>query len=125
MASAKNSSRRSSLSTTTMALPPNTYEGRTKIGYPIRSAILRASSKDLAVPFAGCCSPSLLSIAAKSSRSSARSILSKSVPNNCTPASCSRFANFNGVCPPSCTITPMGFSSSITCMTSSKVRGSK
>ena len=42
-----------------------------------------------------------------------------------TPLSCSACASFSGVCPPYCTITPSGFSSSTISSTSSSVSDSK
>jgi hypothetical protein len=50
---------------------------------------------------------------------------SKLVPMSGTPASWSARASFKGVCPPSCTITPIGCSASTTFITSSNVSGSK
>ena len=52
-------------------------------------------------------------------RSSARSIASTLVPSSGTPAAASPAASFSGVCPPNCTITPSGRSTSITPSTSS------
>ncbi len=65
------------------------------------------------------------SSAPKRLRSSARSIESGDVPMIGTPASCRRIARFRGVCPPNCTITPSGFSTSTMFITSSNVSGSK
>ena len=42
-----------------------------------------------------------------------------------TPSCSSGSANFSGVCPPSCTMTPIGFSRSTISSTSSSVSGSK
>ena len=41
------------------------------------------------------------------------------------PAASKARANFSGVCPPYCTITPIGFSKSTISITSSNVTGSK
>ena len=79
----------------------------------------------MAVPFSGCGILSLFSISPNLFLFSARSILSGVVPSIFTPALLSFIASFSGVCPPNCTITPYGFSASITFITSSNVRGSK
>ncbi|OPZ70197.1 MAG: hypothetical protein BWY81_00049 [Firmicutes bacterium ADurb.Bin467] len=59
------------------------------------------------------------------SRFSAFSIAAKSVPMIFTPRFISGSARLIAVCPPSDAITPSGFSSSITFITSSGVSGSK
>ena len=77
---------------------------------------------------------SLRRIASNCSRSSAESIDSGEVPQMRVPVAwpagdasqrSSGIANFKGVWPPNCTITPSGRSASITLSTSSKVSGSK
>ena len=46
-------------------------------------------------------------------------------PSEFTPAFSKPCVNFNGVCPPNCTITPNGCSTATTSKTSSSVSGSK
>ena len=77
------------------------------------------------MPAAGYVMPSSSRMAAKRSRSSARSMASGLVPMMGTPASASAFASLSGVWPPNVTTTPSGFSTSTMSMTSSNVSGSK
>ncbi len=91
-----------------MARPPSTYEGRTSTGYPMRFALASASSTLVAVAPRGCGMASSSSSLPKRLRSSARSMLSGEVPMMGTPAAFSGSARFSGVCPPNCTITPIG-----------------
>ncbi|MNG00995.1 hypothetical protein D3C85_1029890 [compost metagenome] len=77
------------------------------------------------MPPGGCAIESLLSKASNFLRSSAVSILSRSEPRIRTPALCKGAAKLIAVCPPNCTITPIGCSRSITFITSSKNNGSK
>ena len=84
-----------------------------------------ASSSEVAVPLSGCGMSSWRSSSLKRLRSSARSMASGLVPRIGTPARKSGRARRSGVWPPNCTTTPSGFSSSMTFITSSKVRGSK
>ena len=66
----------------------------------MRSATRSASSRLLAMPFAGCLRLSRCTSAANRSRSSARSILSGEVPRIGTPSSCNSSASLSGVWPP-------------------------
>ena len=60
--------------------------GRTMTGYPMRSAIVSASSIERAMPPSGCGTPRRSSSAAKPERSSAWSIASRSEPRSSVPA---------------------------------------
>ena len=101
----------------------------TTTGKPMESATMRASSREVAVPLAGCVMSRLDSSAANRLRSSARSIESGEVPRMRTPAFCSARDSLSGVCPPNCTrhatSPPADASVSITAITSSKVSGWK
>ena len=79
----------------------------------------------VAVPCSGWRIPSSASSAPKRLRSSARSIASGEVPQIGTPAAARPRASLSGVWPPSWTITPSGFSRSLTASTCSSVSGSK
>ena len=102
-----------------------TYDGRTKTGNVILSAISFASSKELAVPYGAWWICNLFKSCANNSLSSTPSILSYGVPNILTPALANGTAKLIEVWPPNWTITPSGFSWSIIPITSSKVIGSK
>mmetsp|Transcript_7072 Transcript_7072/g.14105 ORF Transcript_7072/g.14105 Transcript_7072/m.14105 type:complete len:228 (-) Transcript_7072:225-908(-) len=124
--------------TISMALPPNTNDGRTMTGKPRFFAILTASSSFVATPPGGCLISSLFKRAIHLSLSSASSIESGCVPQILTFPSpeaagigfssnhlANGVANFRGVCPPNWTMMPSGRSFSITLSTSSTVNGSK
>ena len=103
----------------------------------MRPAISTASSSVCAMPFSGCRKFNSRRTPAKRSRSSAKSIESKLVPNNGTPAVTKPRAKFSGVCPPNCTTTPTTppersgrskpppFNRSMALRVSSRVNGSK
>ena len=78
-----------------------------------------------ATPQAGARRPSSASSAPKRPRSSARSIAASGSPRSGTPAAASAGASPSGVCPPSETTTPSGFSSAQTSSTRSCVSGSR
>jgi len=86
---------------------------------------LRRRSRAVAVRAVVSSRPRLSTSFWKRSRSSARSIESGEVPITGTPLASSACASFSGVCPPYCTITPSGFSSSTISSTSSSVSDSK
>jgi len=111
--------------TIAIARPPRTYEGRTRTGYPMRAAMIAASSVLVAVPAGGCVMPSSRAIFSNRRRSSAISMDSGGVPRTRTPAASRRRVRRSGVCPPSWTTTPSGRSSVTISSTSSKVSGSK
>ena len=111
--------------TISIARPPRTYDGRSSTGYPTTSATDTASSTLVAVPLGGCVMPSSRVIASKRRRSSAVSIASGDVPRMRTPAASSGRVSLSGVCPPSCTITPIGCSRATISRTSSSASGSK
>ena len=77
------------------------------------------------MPFSGWRSRSPSTSFEKRSRSSAMSIASGVVPRMGTPAASSAWDSLSGVYPPNCTMTPHGFSRSMTSSTSSSVSGSK
>ena len=124
-ASTRNRSSSSTFRAISIARPPSTNDGRTTSGNPSSRPTAIASPSVIAVAFSGCRNPSRSSNPLKSARSSARSIASGVVPKIFTPAAASPFASFNGVCPPSCTITPRGRSRATIASTDSSVSGSK
>ncbi len=114
-----------SLYTIIMPRPPRTKDGRTRTGYPMRSAIVTASFGVTAVPASACLSPILSRSAEKNFLSSASSIDFGDVPMMGTPWRSRSAARLSGVCPPNWTMTPSGFSWSQMWSTSSSVSGSK
>ena len=84
-----------------MPRPPRTNDGLTRTGKPIRSAMTLASSRLVAVPFAGEIKPASSSILENAPRSSARSIASGVVPRIGIPWAASPCAKPRAVCPPS------------------------
>ena len=111
--------------TSSIALPPRTYDGLTTIGKPISPDTFIASSRFLTVLLGGCLSFNWWARDWKRSLSSDLSIASTSVPRIFTLLDNRTSDSFRGVCPPNCIITPSGFSKSIISKTFSSVIGSK
>lgn len=98
-------------------------------GKPIRSVTASACSVEVAMPFGGCFSLRSASRCWNRSRSSARSMASGVVPRDRHAGGLQAAGEFQGVCPPNCTIRPSSvpadFSTRTISSTSSTVSGSK
>ena len=115
----------SELDTTFMAAPDNTYDGLISTGNPTISMNLCTSSIVESLAHLGWSTPMLSSRDENLSLSSALSIIIGEVPRMGTCWRWSFMARLLGICPPTETTTPCGFSSSMMSSTLSRVSSSK